>query len=457
MTSDPRPAAVPFDPGSGELPPALEPVLTDPENPILLLVAADADDAAARTAIALADLRGARGLPTVLADADLDAPRLHRLLDVENLEGLVDVFLFGASLSRVTVRPDTRRFELAPAGAYAPDPAEVLQSPRWDRIAEELPAGQALLLVFLPAAAAGVRELSRRIGRAVILGDDRAVERAALRLDPACRVLGAVQPPPDMMAPARLAAQAGPIPAGARTIFDGPDLSEPLVIRQRKRERAVSPLLIALLVLVVLGGAAWFGYRELMGRSAPAPVAVPAPVEEEPAPQDPGALLATPLPYSVAVEAHQDLEAARERARQLDAAESATGFYLAPVSVRGTLYYRLLAGPITDREQGLEVMRRLVEARHKTAMDDWAVRPTTFAFHLGDFDTPGEADSRVGELTEAGIPAYVVPQRYESGQVLFRVYGGAYENEAEADVMREMLENAGETARLIPRVGEPEA
>jgi cell division septation protein DedD len=454
MTPEPRPAAEAFDPGSGELPPSLERVLIEADKPILLLVAAEADDLAARAAIALAEARATRGRATVLADADLDAPRLHGQLEVENLEGLVDVFLFGASLRRVAVRPRSRHFAFAPAGAYSPDPAEVLQSPRWDRIAEELTGEDALLLVFLPAAAPGARQLSRRVRRAIILGDDRAVERAAARLDATCRIVAAVDPTPPLRvgpggAPEPVASEA---PVATTRERKGPELDEPIVIRPERRSRRVSPVLLIALALA-LAAAAWFGYRELFGREAP-PAAQAAAVQPT-GPADPGAPVETTLPYSVAVAAYQDLETAAERVDQLARAEPDLGFYLSPVAVHEDVFYRLLAGPVRDRESAVAVMQRLVDAEHKQGMDEWALLLTAHTFHLGDYEGAGEAEGRVQELADAGIPAYVVPQRYQGGQYRYRVYGGAYQNEAEAEVMREMLENAGEATRLIVRVGEP--
>lgn len=452
MSPEARPSAVPFDPGSSELPPGLGPVLADPDTPILLLVAAEADDGAARLAIGLAESRAREGRETVLADADLDAPRLHRLLDVSNLEGLVDVFLFGASLPRVSVRPQTHSFEFAPAGAYAPDPAEVLQSARWDRIAEDVAAADAVLFVFVPAAAAGVRELSRRVGSAVVLGDDRSAERAAARLDPSCRIIAVVQRP-DRIAPEKLAAQAGPASAGAATIFDGPELTEPVVIRAQKRERRTSPLLPVLLVLM-FAAAGWLGYQEFFAARSGDRVAMDPVAAADVAPPR-GALMETPLPFSVAVEVHQDLAAATDRVRRLSEAEPGVSFQLAPVSVNGVLYYRLLAGSLPDREAGEALMQRLVDAGHKSGMDDWAVRPTTHAFDLGEYETETAARARVDALATDGIPAYSVPQRYETGQLEYRVYGGAYVNEAEAAVMEQLLENAGEEVRLVERTGEP--
>lgn len=463
MSPPPRPAAVPFDPGSGELPDALEPVLAAPDWPILLIVAAEADDEAGRAAIALADARGRLGLRTVLADADLDAPRLHRLLDVDNLEGVADVFLFGASLGRVTVRPEGHAFDFAPAGAYAPDPAEVLGSPRWERITEELKPADTLMLVFVPAAAPGAAELSRRVGGAVVLGDDRAAEGAAARLDPECSVLAVLAPAagPAAAEPEAELAGATPVeeaPAAPRPVppaLRDPDLTEPVVFRSEPVSRRTSPVLLVAL-LIALAAAAWFAYDELLAgrapRSAPAaPAAVAAPE------RGPGSPVERAIPVSVAVEAHQDLESATARLRQLERSQPRLTFYIAPVSVRGDVYYRVLAGPAADREGGEALLRRLVDAGIKTSMDSWAVLSTTHAFVLGEYAAAPEARARVRSLGEAGIPAYLVPVDLDNGGRRFRVYGGAFQNEAEAEVMREMLENAGEEARLVARTGEPSA
>jgi hypothetical protein len=163
----------------------------------------------------------------------------------------------------------------------------------------------------------------------------------------------------------------------------------------------------------------------------------------------------TPIPISVAVEAHQDLASAWDRVRTLQQSEPDLHFFLAPVAVRDVLYYRLLAGPVADREAGASLMERLVERQHKTAVDPWAIRPTEQAFLLGEFDGREEAQARVDSLATLEIPTYIVPIRYDPGAPRYRVYGGAYESEAEASVMRDMLVEAGLEARLVPRTGEP--
>ena len=168
-----------------------------------------------------------------------------------------------------------------------------------------------------------------------------------------------------------------------------------------------------------------------------------------------GEPIETPLPISISVEAHQDLESAQQRTAALREAEPSIGFYLAPLSVNGSLFYRLLAGPVESREAGEALMQRLVDADHKTAYDTWAIRPSAMAFHLGEYDTRAEAEARVDSLDVLDIPAYIVAIRHDPGAPRYRVYGGGYENRAEAAVMEQMLEQAGIETRLVERTGEP--
>ena len=454
MSPEARPAATPFQPGSGALPPSLEPALLDSDSPILLLVAADTGDAAMRAAIGLAEGRGRLGHRTILADASTREPRLHEALGVDNLEGLADVFLFGASLDRVRAQAEGRTFDFIPVGAYVPDPQAVLENSQWERVAGSLRAEGEKLLLFVPADSPGLGILSSRIGEAVLVGDARGVDRAAMRLDSSCRVLAVVEPAVSAAAAAALAASdEGAGEGAAEGPGPEPELTEPVVFRSdRKSRRTVSPVLLVLLVAALIA-AAWFAYQEYFPVASPEPTAEPAP-ERLSAPER-GEAVETPIPISVAVEAHQDLESAQERVAALRQAEPGIRFYLAPVSVRGVLYYRLLAGPVTDREAGERLMERLVEGQHKTASDPWAIRPTEQAYHLGDFDGREEAVARVDSLAGLQVPAYIVPIRYEPGPPRYRVYGGAYESAAEAGVMGEMLREAGLEARLVARTGEP--
>jgi hypothetical protein len=474
MNPEPRPAAM-SDPGSGALPPSLGSALTDPEKSILLLVAPDASDQAARAAIRLAEARGEQGRDTVLVDASVTDPRLHRLLDVKNLEGLADVFLFGASLHHVMTRPGDRPFSFISTGPYVPEPSAVLESSRWDRIAGELDSDESLLMLYVAEGTPGLRLLSRRVGHAVVLGSDRAAETAASRLDASCQVAAVIDPSalvkaePDVPAPdpeAETAPASGDpdavegAPAAAEPMAESTDasaLTEPLVFREpSRRSRSARPLLLVALIIAA-GVAAWFGYREFLAPPNPPPMAAADAPAPGPSPER-GAPVETPIPVSVAVEAQRDLDRALQRVELLGTEHGDVPFYLAPVVSRdGGLYYRLLAGFAADADAGARLLQRLVDAGHPSAFDSWAIRPTELAFHLGEYDTRQEAAARVDSLLVQDIPTYVVAVRHDPGEPRYRVYGGAYENPGEARMMKSLLEEAGVEAPLVPRTGEPAA
>lgn len=446
MSSTPRPEAVRFVPGSGEIPPALGPVLTDLQTELLLIVAADADGASVRTAVELADATAGQGHRTVLADAGFRRPSLHKHLDIPNLEGVADIFEFGASLGRVTTRPGEREFDFIPTGPYVPDAEAILRNPRWDRIGEELAADGAVMLVYVPADLPGLDTLSQRAGKAILVAGPGGVDRAQAALDPDCEVVAVVEP-----TAAGASVAGGEVEEPDASVNDPPQLTEPLVFRGEEGPRRTSPLLWALLALLVAVGG-WFVYRQFGAPETPAsgetPVEVTEP-EPEPVPVE------TPIEYSVAMEAHQDLDVAQERAALLHEAVPDVQFYIAPVPISGSVWHRVLAGPVQDQEAGIALQRRLVDEGHKMDFDSWAVRPTAYAFHLGEFDSRVEADRVVAALAQRDVPTYVVTIRYEPGEPRYRIYGGAFENEATAEVMEAMMAEVGIEAPLIRRVGEP--
>ena len=100
-------------------------------------------------------------------------------------------------------------------------------------------------------------------------------------------------------------------------------------------------------------------------------------------------------------------------------------------------------------------MRHLVEGGHKTEPDSWAIRPTAWAYHLGDFRSLAEAEAREEELLAKGVPSYIVDLSGEGGAGNFRLYAGAYEGPAQGEVMARLLAEAGEEPRLIRRTGRP--
>ena len=146
-------SAVPFDPASGDLPLPLTGFLHD--QPLVLLVDASPDQGwAAEGAIELATLWARAGRRVVLADLHFEEPLLHDRLGEANLDGIVDIFLYGASVARSARPAPGRDFYLISAGTYAPDPDAVLRHPRWEKLIAGFRDANASLVAFLPPAAA---------------------------------------------------------------------------------------------------------------------------------------------------------------------------------------------------------------------------------------------------------------------------------------------------------------
>ena len=98
---------------------------------------------AANLAIILAQL----GSNTLLIDADLRRPLLHRAFNLVQEPGLTDV-LVGAATLREAVRPNVvPKLDVLPAGALPPNPSELLGSGTMQRLIEEL-RGKYTTIIF---------------------------------------------------------------------------------------------------------------------------------------------------------------------------------------------------------------------------------------------------------------------------------------------------------------------
>jgi hypothetical protein len=158
-----------FNPAADALPSEL----ADAGGPgaLVLLVDAAVDRAwAAETVIALASAWAAEGRRVVLADLHLEDPVLHERLGEENLDGVVDIFLYGASLARSARQVAGRGFYLIPAGTYATDAAAVYRHPRWAKLVAGFRDADAMLLLFVPGDATDAVALGEWAREAVVLG-----------------------------------------------------------------------------------------------------------------------------------------------------------------------------------------------------------------------------------------------------------------------------------------------
>ncbi|WP_420463035.1 SPOR domain-containing protein [Candidatus Palauibacter sp.] len=282
----------------------------------------------------------------------------------------------------------------------------------------------------------------------------------------------------------------------------GPETSpaDPAAPRRRLRARSVVWLLVVAALL--LGG--WWIYRNpgpvegLLTRlrsmvaepdaSAPVPESVavpePAPLEtaEETEPEAgaeradtvPDASPGTPpdspaafdaasgglafdgaaeRPFSVLMGSLRDPADAESRIAELRAASPGSLFFAAPTPVDDVLYHRVFAGALGSEAEAAALLDALVRAEASGEANPWQLRPARLAYDLGLFAERAAVEARIAELSSRGIPAYSLATPLE-GRAVFRVYGGAYEDEQAALPMAGILEAAGEAATLVPRRGD---
>ena len=142
----------------------------------LAITSSDAGDgksfAAANLAIAFAQLPGR----TLLIDANLRRPRLHELFGVDSAPGLSGVLAGRHEQQAISPIPQMPNLFLMPAGAVAPNPAELLQQAKFAFLLRELLDKFDHVLVDAPAHAAGAdaRVISVHCGAAVIVGRKHA-------------------------------------------------------------------------------------------------------------------------------------------------------------------------------------------------------------------------------------------------------------------------------------------
>ena len=194
MDRDP-PEPQPFDPAQSSAPP-----LPDPPTGgglVLVVAASGADDRdwAERSTTALASGWAKRGRRVLLADLALVSPGLHRVLGIENREGVSDTFLFGSSILRVARPVRVGGFLFVPAGTATARPEAVTGSPRWSAVVDGCARVRATLVVYLPSDLPGGENLLERASDVVLLTDASAVGSASLQAGLGDRLRAVLMPP----------------------------------------------------------------------------------------------------------------------------------------------------------------------------------------------------------------------------------------------------------------------
>jgi hypothetical protein len=448
-----------YVPGRDALPDSLLTSAPSGSPAVLLLAAGDDRAWSAQAALGVA-AAWARGQRVVLVDLDLDDARLHEHAGVENRDGIVDVFLYGVSLARSAQPVRDRGFYLIPSGTYTPDVEDLYRHPRWNKLLSGLRDTGAALLLYVRADAPDVPALGAWAREVIVLGDDGGAWAQQL---PPHWTVRAVLVPGDGAPPAA-GGSGGPeisiVPIDAAYEREEDDaLPIAAAVAPRRRRWWVTPMLALALLAVLAAGATYAAltqWPEIFGRAEPVPAATGSANPVQPVVRPPPAQPAgEPAPYAVRTQAFSTLAAAWEQAAENRRRVADVDFYVSTEEIQRHLYYKVLAGLLTDTAAANALGARLVQGR-VVDTDDAAggaslIQLVPLSFELGALPTREAAAQRVDSLYTRQIPAYAAEVPYSDGSTRWHIYAGAFRDSASADVMRQSLAEQNVSARLVER------
>ena len=185
----------------------------------------------------------------------------------------------------------------------------------------------------------------------------------------------------------------------------------------------------------------------------PEPASTPAPEQTAPPAGPAPEAVGPPAGFTVTLAAYPDLAAATFRADALSARTLDHLIVLAPLEIGGTVYHRLLAGFAPDAAAASGLSAALSETLGAPSAS-WIVRNAPLAFELARSSTLDVATERRDQVRSLALPAYVMEVEMSDGSVEYRVYVGAYSNQAESSHLRSLLEENGlADVALVQRLG----
>ena len=162
----------PIDLASENLPQEIEGALGEGDSPsacIVVLVDPEIDPKwGARVSLACSKRWAASGYRVILADGCLNDPVLHEAVGLENGEGVSDMVLYGASITRIA-GPVGARLVLASAGTPVVQVAEVMEHVRWDMVIRGCREARATLVFHVSTGTPGVEAMARRADGVLVL------------------------------------------------------------------------------------------------------------------------------------------------------------------------------------------------------------------------------------------------------------------------------------------------
>jgi capsular exopolysaccharide synthesis family protein len=119
---------------------------------LVAVTSPESGDGKTVTAVNLAVVMAQLGLRTLLVDGDLRRPRLHKIFERPNGEGLVNVLAAGADPQEVLLSTTVPHLTLCPSGPHPPNPSELLASHRMTEFLQSAQLDFEMVVVDTPPA-----------------------------------------------------------------------------------------------------------------------------------------------------------------------------------------------------------------------------------------------------------------------------------------------------------------
>lgn len=342
--------------------------------------------------------------------------------------GVSDMIRYGISLARVahplSSAPNLHTIE---GGAESPLAEDVLASPRWAALSEQVHRDGGLLLLAVPARVPGVEHLLTQLDGALLVGE-------ASKPANGVRILGEVRTGSTMRAPALSSRTAG--------------------AREKTRHRARWPVLLAGVAGLLLASLSIPQVRQQvqqwLPRSAP-PTAADSALENAPAlPAVPPVVprVTSDAAWSTELLFTNSETDALTRAQGLADSLPATTFSDMQSTADSATWYRVMGGAFSDSISA-ENFLALLRSRGTIPAAGGTVIHTPYALLVDSAQENALARIRVSAYYGRGLPAYTL--RDSSGW--WRVYVGAFSQGADAERQRARLDSLNIQSTLVVRVG----
>jgi hypothetical protein len=379
----------------------------------------------------------------VLCDLFEEGSAISHLVPDDDATGISDVIEHGVSLGYAARHADrVGNLLVVPPGYESPLSPEIIENPRWKRLAAEFHDADALLLLAVPANSPTIRPILDVVD-GVVTVDTPSMTAPHSRV--LAEVTRAVRRTP--------ATPTSPQPG----LAPRPPVVEPPPKRHHERSHRHAPSwtstaigLAAAAVLMLVG---YFTFADRGSQTSSRDNGVDTLSAAGTAALENA--ITNPLDstrasaFSIEASAANTTFGAFEAMRAYNNSTSASTFVPVQQSDSGAIWYRIRLGAFaraTDAASFSDSLR----ARFDNTTGIGAVIRTPFAFVI-DSTRAGLAADLVETYRQRGVPAYGLVDSND----LVRIYVGAFESPLDAERMRGTLIAANITAGLAYRVGRP--